>query len=100
MLNHILHSLILVLTTTTNILCLLEEAEDVVGLEQQYVRKLEAARAVPHSHNVNELHDLESHFHPRGQRVQPVAHGHTIGEVADLRPDDAQFIIAQNVFGG
>ena len=73
--------------------------DDVVGLEHRFLRRLEPARALPHVHAPEEL-GLDSRFYRRGERVPPNAHGHVMADVADLRPDDVQFVIAAQMFGG
>lgn len=65
----------------------------------QYPQRGESAPPLPHVHSPEEL-GLDSRFYRRGERVQPNAHAHTTRDIVDLRPDDAQFVIAARVFGG
>jgi hypothetical protein len=68
--------------------------DDVAGLEHRFLRRGESARALPHVHSAEEF-GFDSRFYRRGERVPPEAHAHV-----ELRPDDAQFVLASRMFGG
>ena len=71
------------------------------GLEDddhpQYVHR--AQGPVPHVHTAESL-GLDAQFYRRPERVPPQPHSHRMADVADLRPDDAQFVLASRMFGG
>jgi len=71
----------------------LEDPED----HPQYVHR--AQGPVPHVHTAESL-GLDAQFYRRGERVSPQPHPHLMADVADLRPDDAQFVLASRMFGG
>ena len=75
------------------------QPDDVVGLEQRFIRRGESARALPHVHTAEEL-DLDARFYRRGERVPPNQHNHVMADVSNLRPDDEQFVLAGRMFGG
>jgi hypothetical protein len=49
---------------------------------------------------VDEVVGVEHRFIRRFERVAPAGHSHLMIDVVDLRPDDAQFILASRIFGG
>lgn len=73
--------------------------DDVPGLEQRFLRRGEPAPALPHTHTPESL-DLDARFYRRPERVPPAPHPHVMADVADLRPDDAQFVLSARIFGG
>ena len=70
------------------------------GLEDddhpQYAGRFDSVK--PHSHGPFDVAGLESRFPNRFERIV-FPHSHMMGDVPDLRPDDAQFVIAGRIYG-
>jgi hypothetical protein len=69
--------------------------DDVLSLDGRFYRRSEAVRPAPHIHTAQ---DIAGFDFDRPQPVRP--HAHVAADVADLSPDDAQFVLAQQVYGG
>lgn len=69
--------------------------DDVIALDQRFYRRGESARPAPHVHNPEDVAGLD-----QKAQNQRTPHAHMMADVADLRPEDAQFILASKMFGG
>lgn len=66
----------------------------------QYLKHYESVQGLPHGHGVDDIAGVEQRFVHRLERVVPAPHQHSMKDVADLRPDDVQFVLASRIFGG
>lgn len=65
-----------------------------------YVQHGEASLPLPHQHNVEEVVGVDQQYVRRLEKVSPAPHAHRIADVVDLYPDSDQFVLASRVFGG
>lgn len=71
--------------------------DDVLLLDQRFYRRGEPARPAPHPHRPEDVVGLDALL-ARPRTI--TAHAHVMADVADLRPDDAQFVLAGRIYGG
>jgi hypothetical protein len=67
---------------------------DLAGLDNEFLRRLERGPALPHLHHAGEVVGLDLESQTR------TAHTHLTADVVDLRPDDADYILAARIYGG
>lgn len=63
----------------------------------QYAQQWQDLYPSPHTHDSFDVNGLEGRFIQRGEGVE--VHQHSMADVTDLRANDAQFILAVELFG-